>query len=323
MNKTTYLVFIAILFFNYVKAQVLWSDNFDSYPIGLLSTDSTGIKPGYGKWHVTTSYYEVKIVPESGKGNVMAIGWSKLSGSFSTFTSVRQENIDVLWNSRNKKNNIFKLEFEIIGEKKTSTANGYFIHEVFISEKNAPYDYRFSCYSGVMGAKIGAGDQSVPYKNNWIKVEMIIDYNTNTLYYYVPNQLFIQDTRTTIDTPYKIISKTYFNGYDTPSNSSLKYDNFKISAIDKLPDYLRVNEVLAKHFKLYPNPAVNVVNIHGSENLFVDKVEVYDFSGKFISSHDFSNESEIQLNVEALTSGTYLLHLKTNEGIAVKKLIKK
>ena len=56
--------------------------------------------------------------------------------------------------------------------------------------------------------------------------------------------------------------------------------------------------------------------------MFVHKVEMYDLSGKLITTQNFNNEAEIQLNVETLTSGTYLLHIQTNEGIAVKKLVK-
>lgn len=55
----------------------------------------------------------------------------------------------------------------------------------------------------------------------------------------------------------------------------------------------------------------------------VKKVEIYDVTGKLINTEHFNNETEIQLNVEALTNGTYILHLHTNNGVAVKKFIKK
>ncbi|RRA94007.1 T9SS type A sorting domain-containing protein [Paenimyroides viscosum] len=37
----------------------------------------------------------------------------------------------------------------------------------------------------------------------------------------------------------------------------------------------------------------------------------------------FFNETFKQLNVENLASGTYMLHIQTNAGLAVKKLVKK
>jgi len=42
-----------------------------------------------------------------------------------------------------------------------------------------------------------------------------------------------------------------------------------------------------------------------------------------LNTQMFNNENEIQLNVENLVSGVYLLHIETNEGTAVKKLVKK
>jgi len=90
-----------------------------------------------------------------------------------------------------------------------------------------------------------------------------------------------------------------------------------------LSSVLSVNHFLSEKFNLYPNPASHVVNIDNSGNMTVNKVDIYDVTGKLINTQKFGNEPEIQLNVETLTTGTYLLHLHTNEGIAVKKLIKK
>lgn len=85
---------------------------------------------------------------------------------------------------------------------------------------------------------------------------------------------------------------------------------------------LSTNMQLSQKFKMYPNPATNLVNITNSENLIVEKVSIYDIAGKQLSDQVFDNEQNIQLKVENLASGTYLLHLYTNQGVAVKKLIK-
>ena len=74
-----------------------------------------------------------------------------------------------------------------------------------------------------------------------------------------------------------------------------------------------VNEVLSNSFNLYPNPATNVVNITNSENMLVQQIAVYDTAGKLIKTENYNNQTEIQLNVENLASGTYMLHIKTNE----------
>ena len=74
---------------------------------------------------------------------------------------------------------------------------------------------------------------------------------------------------------------------------------------------------------MYPNPATNVVNITNTENMLVKQVTVYDSNGKQLTTQSFNNKTEIQLNVENLVSGIYTLQIKTNAGLAVKKLVKK
>jgi len=102
----------------------------------------------------------------------------------------------------------------------------------------------------------------------------------------------------------------------------LKVDNILISAVNTLPK-LNIVTIDSAKFNLYPNPATNIVNITNNENLVINQIEIYDFSGKLINIQNFNNETEIQLNVENLQSNTYILHLQTNEGLAIKKLIKK
>lgn len=84
-----------------------------------------------------------------------------------------------------------------------------------------------------------------------------------------------------------------------------------------------MNEILAEKFNMYPNPATNIVNITNRENMLVSQITVYDVTGKQMSTQSFNNEAEIQLNVENLPSGTYMLHLQTEVGTAVKKLVRK
>jgi len=103
-----------------------------------------------------------------------------------------------------------------------------------------------------------------------------------------------------------------------------KYDNIKITALKVVPPHvLSAENFLAEKFNVFPNPGTNVVNITNAENMLVNQVTVYDIAGKEIKKQTFTNENQVQLNVENLASGIYMLHLQTNEGLAVKKLVKK
>ena len=104
----------------------------------------------------------------------------------------------------------------------------------------------------------------------------------------------------------------------------LRIDDINISAQNTVPVVnLSINEFLSEKFSLYPNPASNSVTITNSENRQVNQIAVYDVSGKLISIQPYATQQEVRLNVENLASGTYMLHIQTASGTAVKKLVKK
>lgn len=78
---------------------------------------------------------------------------------------------------------------------------------------------------------------------------------------------------------------------------------------------LSVNPVAtAANYYFYPNPASNVIRF----NKEIEKVEIYDLNGRFIST---SVTDEV--NISDLTTGTYLLKVTTPEGLTFnKKMIK-
>lgn len=311
--KHLYIILFLIAFQS-IKAQLLWSDNFDSHPVGLLSTDPTGVAPGYGGWHVKTTYGQIQIVPESGRGNILAIGWAQnLSGSYTE--SCSQENIDVLWNARNKINNILKIEFETQANNTGLQSGSHFISQVAFYFNNAPNFPQFSSF---------VDKTTAPYNNNWVKVEMFVDFDKNMVHHYIPGYSYRVEMKSSIGDVYKLSVAGYFMYPNTPSLISIKMDNMKISAIPALPSYiLNIEEILASKFNVFPNPASDIVTITHNENIGIEQIEVYDINGKNIKLQNYSGQNEIQLNISDLAVGTYMLHIKTNQGTAVKKVVKK
>jgi len=163
--------------------------------------------------------------------------------------------------------------------------------------------------------------QPFPY-NTWIKVEAFIDYNTNKVYFYLPT-LNLQAKSKGSFTQTGKLNYVSFNVNQLNAASVAKFDNIKISALQTLPSYiLSNNEFITATFNVFPNPATNMVTITNNENIVVEQVTIYDISGKVINTQIFNKENEVQLNVEHLASGTYMLHIQTSEGTAVKKLVR-
>ncbi|WP_432671590.1 FG-GAP-like repeat-containing protein [Flavobacterium sp. SM2513] len=64
-------------------------------------------------------------------------------------------------------------------------------------------------------------------------------------------------------------------------------------------------------FSMYPNPAKNILNIKSNNAVIMTNAQVYDLAGKLIQSTRIVNDN---INVESLSSGSYMLVLKDSNG---------
>lgn len=317
-----------ILFFTIsVKAQIIFNEDFNSYPSGHLISDYTSTTPGQGGWFcgVTgTPTASVIVTPESGRGNVVIItpnAGSSLAGI--TFNQPYGM-IANLWKNRTSGYNICKFEYEFYGTGNFNASGNItskgptLINIAFQSNLNV---ITGNYWDTVFRNMVLKNYNGIAFPSNtWIKAEMYLDYNTKKIYFYIPS---LNIFRSSYFLHNNIPEDVNLYAGDLNSNSVVKYDNIKITALQNLPSQFLSNYELQKSkFNLYPNPANNVVNISNSENLLIKQVKIYDLSGKLISTQSFNNETEIQLNVDDLASDNYMLHLQTNEGTIVKKLVK-
>lgn len=70
-------------------------------------------------------------------------------------------------------------------------------------------------------------------------------------------------------------------------------------------------------FSMFPNPAINQVTLE-TENA-IQHVSIFDLTGKSVYESDFE-QSKVNVNVEFLDKGIYLVRLQTESGAVVKKL---
>ena len=73
-------------------------------------------------------------------------------------------------------------------------------------------------------------------------------------------------------------------------------------------------------FKIYPNPAKGFTNIELPTNLDSGSVKIYDALGKVVKNVTITS-TENQINTSDLTTGSYLLVLRTDYGNATKTLV--
>ncbi len=73
---------------------------------------------------------------------------------------------------------------------------------------------------------------------------------------------------------------------------------------------------MSSRISVYPNPATNVLNIKGMDN--IEKVEILGITGNIIKSLDGSNE----INVTELSRGAYILKVHSNKEVSTTRFIK-
>jgi ASPIC and UnbV/Secretion system C-terminal sorting domain/FG-GAP-like repeat len=74
---------------------------------------------------------------------------------------------------------------------------------------------------------------------------------------------------------------------------------------------LAVGEYGANGFSVFPVPAKNVLNVSVSDTIALKLAQVYDLNGKLVLQPTLANKT---INVESLTTGTYILVLKDDNG---------
>lgn len=311
-------------------------------------------------WGVPLTNNHYQIVAETNKGKVAQMGPLSLQGEVRRI--LFHTGLKNLWQQRTPGNNILKITYDMYTAESGGHRDNVVSMILYGNEGQLlniayfPSPKKEATFAAVTRARGDFNDYpvtddfSVFRINNqnliltpktWVRLEVYIDYDTSKAYFYIPvfNRTIVKTFSYTLslggtdvegnplpdDSPEKIsFYMDKLSGSTEVATYAPKFDNINLSAVNTIPTYvLSVNEQLAAKFNLYPNPATNVVNITNSENMLVQQITVYDISGKKLSTQTFNNEAEIQLSVENLASGTYMLHLRTNEGIAVKKLVKK
>src|SRR5690554_122274 len=338
--KKCLLILTTVLCLNTIKAQVLYTENFDNYNIGNLGTDPTGVTPGQGGWHTYSAYTKVNsfftISNETGRGKVLNL--STGSVNYENFAVAKKISYSTIAN-RLPGNDVFMFEIDYYTgsiQPPSSTISNDSQIQLLSRSSTGSRRLTYIYFDKSNGNIYTNTTEKLPF-NSWIKFIFYIDYPNRKEYVHIPylNKVYVNDRLNYLTSPNLIqdfpisdieLSAGYIDNSSNPLSTYIRnrYDNIKITALNAVPPYvLNAENFLAQKFNLYPNPATNVVNITNKENVGIEQIEVFDVNGKMVKSQTCKNETEIQLSVENLASGTYMLHIKTNEGVAVKKVVKK
>jgi len=114
-----------------------------------------------------------------------------------------------------------------------------------------------------------------------------------------------------------VIFRIVFHSDESANQLGVNIDNFIIEGT------LSTQDFELKNIAIFPNPSTGVFNI-STGNKAIDKVEVYDVTGKVVLSlNDFSAaNSQTALDLRGVSSGIYFVKISSENQNTVKRIIK-
>ncbi|MEN9336756.1 MAG: hypothetical protein RLZZ500_1743 [Bacteroidota bacterium] len=98
--------------------------------------------------------------------------------------------------------------------------------------------------------------------------------------------------------------------------TSLRLDTVSITSV------LANNDFVDASFTVSPNPAVDVIAVQSAANTSFNAVEVYDLNGRIVKNIAYTSATDATINVADLAPGMYTVKVVSENGTAVRKVIK-
>ena len=159
-------------------------------------------------------------------------------------------------------------------------------------------------------------DQATNTANGVLIADLIADGCTGALghvdYIYfsqiTPMEIFVDRYYDPIET-YNL-AESYYMAERRLSWQTVIIGDPKASVV--LDNFATLPEPEAFEFTMYPNPASDAVTISSSQTMV--RIDVLDMNGRTVKSLDVNSESHVELLVDALLSGVYLIQIETDNG---------
>jgi hypothetical protein len=320
-----------------LSAQVLESDNYNSYTIGNVGTSTAGTVAGQGGMYIDTgAVADYQIVAGTGThANYLQV----TAGNTATAAASRyvfKNGLDAAWNTRTAGNNIIKGSVDIY----TGTSTGNHTSGVAIFGEDLDGNS-----VGIVGVRYNSSTKTInglayltdgltgnfynitglttnTYPaNTWINVGYSYNTTTGQITYVINGGTPLVLNVTGYTTPFGF-TPTEFDVYSSPgtgNNAATTFgiDNYQVIASNNA--VLATDEIFAKNDKIliYPNPTTEFVNIKSSKK--IKNIEIFDISGRKMS---VKLEGD-KVDVRGLSAGSYLLNIETEGRNITEKFIKK
>jgi hypothetical protein len=92
--------------------------------------------------------------------------------------------------------------------------------------------------------------------------------------------------------------------------------------INSSSNFIRENRQNENLITIYPVPANDFIIVHNNDNIKIDKVNIFDFSGRMVESLSDSMPPQSVIRLDNYKNGIYFMVFYTDRGTIIKKVIK-
>ena len=244
--------------------------------------------------------------------------------------NINLENLDFSVNFSNNSENVKIFKVEEKDFKKLKKLNNIYFYYIPVEIAHA------NTFNNIKSLKILffsdyylSKKSNFPEKLNFCNLKLesidflgtapkIIDIRNNTLNYLYLTSLndfspkFIVDD---INTFKSLFGETYYDNLkseDVPFNLATSSEPCEAA--------LSTNNLTKPNLKIYPNPALDILNIESDVNKNI--IRIFDLMGNLVESYDVKDKS-ISINVNQLPKGIYIVEIENEKGKTNSKFIKK
>lgn len=164
------------------------------------------------------------------------------------------------------------------------------------------------------------------FKNNEKETLLILNLSDNDITNIKLDNLFTYTETASVTQYYS--NQSWVSGVaEGDTNILVNQDNgiqtynarkFSISVVEVFNETLKTNSHNISKVSVYPNPAVNKLNIQSKTK--IKSISVFSLNGNRVLS--IKNNIENTINLSKLNTGIYIVKLETNNGYQFKKIIK-
>lgn len=354
MKQTLLLLLVFIASYLPTRAQVLITENFNALTIGNVSSDITGATAGQNGWYTystngaaptTTTNANVSNLQIVASGNGGTKGLKIVAPNGNKGSRYMWKDVAAVWATRTSGNNIIQVEYDFFtGPATTSkvqsgmqlfaddnsvtpaasrTINGF----VYTMDTRVLTGVAYLNNAGTYGTyliNLAAAPGVVLTSNTWYRIGFSFDSTTGEVKWKGPG-FYGSLPNTNWAGPFDPNEIDFVSAAPSTNaaTSDMIFDNLTISAVvtESLLGVKQLATINSKKFSIYPNPANNIVNVSNDDNIQINDVKLTDINGRTVKSVS-ANATQVQINISDLNAGVYFMNIETNEGSAIKKIIK-